>query len=153
MKPLFKLSNPNGILQKPLFFFNNKSYVIKKNSFWSLDHHIYQSGVFKGRIIHSWSGHYSISICKYKKEINRYTMSVEKPKGWFKSDTMYSIIDKEGEVILSIHYAYEKWKGVYTAELDDSDNLHYEILVYAYLIIQWKQQAASAGAAMPMGVY
>lgn len=80
-------------------------------------------------------------------------MSVEKPKGWFKSDTMYSILDKEGKVILSIHYAYEKWKGVYTAELDDSDNLHYEILFYAYLIIQWKQQAASAGMAMPMGIY
>lgn len=80
-------------------------------------------------------------------------MSVEKPKGWLKSDTIYSILDNEGKVILSIQYTYKKWKGVYTAELDDSDNLHYEILVYAYLIIQWKQQAASAGAAMPMGIY
>lgn len=80
-------------------------------------------------------------------------MSVEKPKGWFKSGTIYSILDKEGKVILSIQYADKKWKGVYTAELDDSDNLHYEILVYVYLLTQWKQQAASAGMAMPMGIY
>ena len=80
-------------------------------------------------------------------------MSVEKPKGWFKSDTNYRNLDKEGTVILSINYSCKKWKGIYTAELDDSDNLHYEILVYDYLIIQWKQQAASAGMAMPMGIY
>lgn len=150
---IIQVIKPKWYSSKTSFFFNNKSYVIKKNSFWSLDHHIYQSGIYKGRIIHSWSGHYSISICKYKKAINRYTMSVEKPKGWFKSDTKYSILDKEGKVILSIQYTYKKWKGVYTAELDDSDNLHYEILVYAYLIIQWKQQAASAGMAMSMGIY
>ena len=80
-------------------------------------------------------------------------MSVEKPKGWFKSDTKYRILDKEGKVILSIYYAYKKWKGVYTAELDSSDNLHYEILVYVYLIIKWKQQSASTAMAMPMGIY
>jgi hypothetical protein len=107
---IIQVIKPKWYSSKASFFFNNKSYVIKKNSFWSLDHHIYQSGVYKGRIIHSWSGHYSISICKYKKEINRYTMSVEKPKGWFKSDTMYSILDKQGESYF-IHSLYLQKNG------------------------------------------
>ena len=81
------------------------------------------------------------------KELNKYVLVSEKPKGWHKSDTIYTLKDKDDKRILSIYFKYLKWKENITAELIEDIYENYEFLIYAiYLMRLTQQQYDGSGA-------
>jgi hypothetical protein len=64
--------------------------------------------------------------------------------GWFKSDRLYTLVNKDNQNILSIYYSRKKWKEVIEAEVVNKSTESYELLIYALYIMRLQQQAESS---------
>jgi len=145
---ILKGSKPKRFTSETNFFFNNSSFKIKKKSFWSSTINIFKGSGLRGEFVYNWKTGYSIIIYENNKEINKYVLASEKPKGWYKSDTIYTLKDKDDKNVLSIYFKYIKWKENITAELIEDVCENYEFLIYAmYLMRLTQQQSDGSGAA------
>mgnify|MGYP001171996968 FL=1 len=124
------------------FFFNNKTYKIKKKSFWSSRYNIFESGYLKGEI--RFLGKYFFSIFGKDKPNITYTMSIKKPRGWFRAETLYTLNDSNKNYVLSVNYKWKKWKEVYKADIGESIYENYELLAYTLFLIRLKHYRDSA---------
>ena len=124
------------------FFFSNKTYKIKKKSFWSSRYNIFESGYLKGEI--RFLGKYFFSFLGKDKPNITYTMSIKKPRGWFRAETLYTLNDSNNNYVLSVNYKWKKWKEVYKADIGESVNENYELLAYTLFLIRLKHYSDSA---------
>ena len=150
----FKIVKNNEVLAKGFklkwysnetdFFFNNKTYKIKKKSFWSSRYNIYESGFLKGEI--RFLGKYFFSFFENDKPKITYTMSINKPRGWFRVETLYTLNDSSNNYVLSVNYKWKKWKEIYTADIGESVYENYELLAYTLFLIRLKHYRDSAAS-------
>ena len=98
---ILKGSKPKRFTSETNFFFNNSSFKIKKKSFGVLQLIFSKGSGLRGEFVYNWKTGYTIIIYENNKEVNKYVLASERPKGWYKSDTIYTLKDKDDKRVLS----------------------------------------------------
>ena len=128
------------------FFYNSKTYELKKKNFWATSFIILESGQPIGDI--NWSFKTGSKIILKDKQ---YWLKTEKVGKWYASDRQY-ILRENGETpVLTIHYALKKWKESLEAEFKDKDNADCVLLVCALFVMKQQQRAQNSAAAGGFG--
>ena len=141
---IIKGVKPKWYSQQIRFFYNNKTYEIKKKSFWSTGHIILQGGSLIGSIPFNWKkGHY-IELDEQNEVKKQYWLGEKKKGGTFSSDTIYTLLEGGTKSILEIHYSWKKWKEHMEIEILDKNDDSYELLIYALFLMRQKQEAAAS---------
>tara|TARA_B100001250_G_scaffold208290_1_gene178805 strand:- start:541 stop:1047 length:507 start_codon:yes stop_codon:yes gene_type:complete len=139
---------PKWYSQQIIFFYNNKTYEIKKKSFWSHSHQILQSGSLIGEIPFSWkNGFDHIHIRQTNK---KYWIRAVRTGGMFSSNKTYGLLEDGVKQIIAIHYSWKKWKENIEIEILENKDFSYELIIYGLFLMRQKQQAESSAVA---GVY
>ena len=142
---IIKGVKPKWYSQHIRFFYNNKTYEIKKKSFWSSGYIILRSGSLIGSIPFNWKkGHY-IELDEHNEVKKQYWLGEKKKGGTsFDSDTIYTLLEGGTKSILEIHYSWKKWKEHMEIDILDKNNDSYELLIYALYLMRQQQQAAAS---------
>ena len=159
--PIVKGTKPKWYSSEILFFFNNRTFQIKKKSFWKSTHEITASGKKVGdiliRSIKKPLGNF-IQIYENNSFKDEYSMTSTSKSIW-SSEKTYSLFSKDNE-ILKINYSWKKHSWIkYTEEISvDSFNTQGdspELIVYSLFLMRLIQQqeaaANSGGGAMIYG--
>ena len=142
---IIKGVKPKWYSQHIRFFYNNKTYEIKKKSFWSSGYIILRSGSLIGSIPFNWKkGHY-IELDEHNEVKKQYWLGEKKKGGTsFDSDTIYTLLEGGTKSILEIHYSWKKWKEHMEIEILDKNDDSYKLLIYALFLMRQKQQAEAS---------
>tara|TARA_Y100000385_G_scaffold130568_1_gene135868 strand:- start:180 stop:719 length:540 start_codon:yes stop_codon:yes gene_type:complete len=152
--PIIKGTRPKWYSNEILFFFNNRTFQIKKKSFWKSVHEITASGKKVGNIlirsIKKPLGNF-IQVYENNSLKDEYSMTSTSKSMW-SSEKTYSLFNKDNE-ILKINYSLKKHSWIkYTEEISvDSINSQGdspELIVYSLFLmrlIQRQEAAASSG--------
>lgn len=130
---------PKWYSQQIRFFYDNRTYEIKKQSFWSSRFQILQSGSLIGDIPYSWKNGHHIHLHQTNKKYWIKSIS----KGMWTSDKTYSLLEDGIKSIIAIHYSWKKWKENIEIEIIDN-NINYELIVYGLFLMRKKQSEESA---------
>ena len=130
---------PKWYSQQIRFFYDNRTYEIKKQSFWSSRFQIFQSGSLIGDIPYSWKNGHHIHLHQTNKKYWIKSIS----KGMWTSDKTYSLLEDGTKSIIAIHYSWKKWKENIEIEIIDN-NINYELIVYGLFLMRKKQNEESA---------
>ncbi len=126
-------------MQQIRFFYDNRTYEIKKKSFWSSRFQIFQSGSLIGDIPYSWKNGHHIHLHQTNKKYWIKSTS----KGMWTSDKTYSLLEDGIKSIIAIHYSWKKWRENIEIEIIDN-NVNYELIVYGLFLMRKKQTEESA---------
>jgi len=159
--PIVKGSKPKWCSSEILFFLNNRTFQIKKKSFWKSLHEITASGKKVGDIfIRGFKkplGNF-IQIYENNSFKDEFSMTSTSKSIW-SSEKTYSLFNKDNE-ILKINYSWKKYSWIkYTEEISvDSFNTQGdspELIVYSLFLMRLIQQQEAAvnsgGGAMIYG--
>ena len=130
---------PKWYSQQIRFFYDNRTYEIKKQSFWSSRFQILQSGSLIGDIPYSWKNGHHIHL----HQTNKKYLIKSTSKGMWTSDKTYSLLEDGTKSIIAIHYSWKKWKENIEIEIIDN-NINYELIVYGLFLMRKKQNEESA---------
>ena len=130
---------PKWYSQQIRFFYDNRTYEIKKKSFWSSRFQIFQSGSLIGDIPYSWKNGHHIRLHQTNKKYWIKSIS----KGMWTSDKTYSLLEDGIKSIIAIHYSWKKWRENIEIEIIDN-NVNYELIVYGLFLMRKKQTEESA---------
>ena len=130
---------PKWYSQQIRFFYDNRTYEIKKQSFWSSRFQILQSGSLIGDIPYSWKNGHHIHLHQTNKKYWIKSTS----KGMWTSDKTYSLLEDGIKSIIAIHYSWKKWRENIEIEIIDN-NVNYELIVYGLFLMRKKQTEESA---------
>ena len=130
---------PKWYSQQIRFFYDNRTYEIKKQSFWSSRFQIFQSGSLIGDIPYSWKNGHHIHLHQTNKKYWIKSTS----KGMWTSDKTYSLLEDGIKSIIAIHYSWKKWRENIEIEIIDN-NVNYELIVYGLFLMRKKQTEESA---------
>tara|TARA_B100001540_G_scaffold306870_1_gene319477 strand:+ start:266 stop:769 length:504 start_codon:yes stop_codon:yes gene_type:complete len=130
---------PKWYSQQIRFFYDNRTYEIKKKSFWSSRFQIFQSGSLIGDIPYSWKNGHHIHLHQTNKKYWIKSTS----KGMWTSDKTYSLLEDGIKSIIAIHYSWKKWRENIEIEIIDN-NVNYELIVYGLFLMRKKQTEESA---------
>ena len=145
---VIKALRPKWYSQQIRFFLNNRTYEIKKKSFWGSSYIITMSGNLIGAIPFDWKkGHY-IDLYQGKKQ---YWIKSTRNGGIFSSSKVHSLLEGGVKSIIEIHYSWKKWKENIEVEILEKDDYSYELIMYAYFLMRLKQQAESTAASGTVG--
>ncbi len=157
--PIIKGTRPKWYSSLISFFFNNKTYQIKKKNFWKSEYEITASGKKVGTIltrsIKKPRGNF-IQVYENNSVKNEYSM-ISTTKTIFGYARVFTLINNENEV-LKINYNWKKhsWRK-YTEQISvdiiDIQEGSPELSVYSlYLmrIIQQQEAAANSGGGAMM---
>tara|TARA_B100000927_G_scaffold267018_1_gene240874 strand:- start:77 stop:589 length:513 start_codon:yes stop_codon:yes gene_type:complete len=148
---LIKGSKPKWYSSNLNFFFNSRTYQIKKKSFWSSSYHIYLGGRIIGEFNYKWkSGGYSLNLHESKKT---FTLSQSNIGGMWKVEKLYTLLEDGTFPILKINYSYKKWKENIEIERVNNTSSNADLIIYALFIMRRLQTAESAGGAASVGMY
>ncbi len=126
-------------MQQIRFFYDNRTYEIKKKSFWSSRFQILQSGSLIGDIPFNWKTGHHINLHQTNK---KYWIKSTSKSMW-KSDKTYSLLEDGVKSIIAIHYSWKKWRENIEIEIIDN-NVNYELIVYGLFLMRKKQTEESA---------
>ena len=143
---IIKGVKPKWYSQQIRFFYNNRTYEIKKKSFWSSRFQILQSGSLIGDIPFNWKTGHHINLHQTNK---KYWIKSTSKSMW-KSDKTYSLLEDGVKSIIAIHYSWKKWKENIEIEILDN-NVNYELIIYGLFLMRQQQQGESAGSAVFIG--
>ena len=130
---------PKWYSQQIRFFYDNRTYEIKKKSFWSSRFQIFQSGSLIGDIPYSWKNGHHIHLHQTNK---KYWIKSTNKSMWT-SDKTYSLLEDGIKSIIAIHYSWKKWRENIEIEIIDN-NINYELIVYGLFLMRKKQSEESA---------
>ena len=139
---IIKGVKPKWYSQQIRFFYNNRTYEIKKKSFWSSRFQILQSGSLIGDIPFNWKTGHHINLHQTNK---KYWIKSTSKSMW-KSDKTYSLLEEGVKSIIAIHYSWKKWKENIEIEILDN-NVDYELIIYALFLMRQQQQGEAAATA------
>tara|TARA_E500000178_G_scaffold279213_1_gene278923 strand:+ start:66 stop:572 length:507 start_codon:yes stop_codon:yes gene_type:complete len=124
------------------FFYNSRTYQIKKKSFWSSSFNIFQGSKIVGVFNYKWkTGGYSLSLNDSKKS---YTLSQSNTGGMWRIEKLYTLLEDGIKPVLSIKYSYKKWKEnleIHKIDLSDSS---LDLIMYGLFLMRRLQSAESA---------
>ena len=131
------------------FFYNSRTYQIKKKSFWSSSYNIFQGSKIVGVFNYKWkTGGYSLSLNDSKKE---YTLIQSNTGGMWRVERLYTLLEDGTKPVLTIKYSFKKWKeNIEIGKVDLSDS-SLDLIIYGLFIMRRLQSAESAASAPVYG--
>tara|TARA_B100000989_G_scaffold249255_1_gene196813 strand:- start:2341 stop:2874 length:534 start_codon:yes stop_codon:yes gene_type:complete len=155
--PIIKGSRPKWYSSRIIFFYNNKTFEIKKVSFWKSQYSITAGGIEVAKILVKSLKGYFIQIIENNRIKQEYTVSKTSKSMW-SSERLYTVLSNQNEV-LKIDYKWLKHSWIkYTEDISLEVINHNEgtpeLMVYSLFVMRLIQQAeaaASSGGAMVYG--
>ena len=130
------------------FFYNSRTYQIKKKSFWSSTYNIFQGSRIVGVFNYKWKkGGYSLVMNDSKKT---FSLTQSNRGGMWRIEKLYTLIEDGTKPILTINYSFKKWKENIEIEKIDLSDSSLDLIIYGLFIMRRLQSAESAASA---GVY
>ena len=130
------------------FFYNSRTYQIKKKSFWSSTYNIFQGSKIIGVFNYKWkTGGYSLILNDSNKA---YSLSQSNTGGMWRIEKLYTLLEDGTKPVLSINYSFKKWKENIEIEKIDLSNSRLDLIIYGLFIMR-RMQAAESAAASPVG--
>ena len=130
------------------FFYNSRTYQIKKKSFWSSTYNIFQGSRIVGLFNYKWKkGGYSLVMNDSKKT---FSLTQSNKGGMWRIEKLYTLIEDGTKPILTINYSFKKWKENIEIEKIDLSDSSLDLIIYGLFIMRRLQSAESAASA---GVY
>ncbi len=124
------------------FFYNSRTYQIKKKSFWSSSFNIFQGSKIVGVFNYKWkTGGYSLSLSDSKK---LYTLSQSNTGGMWRVEKLYTLLEDGVKPVLSIKYSYKKWKENIEIQKIDLSDSGLDLIIYGLFIMRRLQASESA---------
>ena len=129
------------------FFFNNRTYQIKKKNFWSSSFNILQGNKIIGVFNYKWKkGGYSLDLIDSKKS---YSLSQSNKGGMWRIEKLYTLLEDGTKPVLTINYSYKKWKENIEIEKIDISDSSLDLIIYGLFIMR-RLQAAESAASSPV---
>ena len=131
------------------FFYNSRTYQIKKKSLWSSSYNIFQGSKIIGVFNYKWNtGGYSLSLNDSKKV---YTLSQSNTGGMWRVERLYTLLEDGTKPVLTIKYSFKKWKeNIEIGKVDLSDS-SLDLIIYGLFIMRRLQSAESAASSPVYG--
>ena len=130
------------------FFYNSRTYQIKKKSFWSSSYNIFQGSRIVGVINYRWkAGGYSLVMNDSKKV---FSLTQSNKGGMWKIEKLYTLLEDGAKPILTINYSFKKWKENIEIEKIDLTDSSLDLIIYGLFIMRRLQSSESATST---GVY
>ena len=99
---IIRAKRPKWYSSEISFFFNGKTYQLKKNSFWKSTIDIFQGGQTIGSITHSYPTGYKVNINNSKKI---YSLSKVNKGGMWRVEREYTFNELGPKPIFKINYS------------------------------------------------
>tara|TARA_Y200000002_G_scaffold260239_1_gene215899 strand:+ start:2862 stop:3368 length:507 start_codon:yes stop_codon:yes gene_type:complete len=143
---IIRAKRPKWYSSEISFFFNGKTYQLKKNSFWKSTIDIFQGGQTIGSITHSYPTGYKVNINNSKKI---YSLSKVNKGGMWRVEREYTFNELGPKPMFKINYSKKNF-GNETIEIDkvDLDSSNYDLIMYGLKLMRLTQ-ASEAAAASP----
>tara|TARA_A200000113_G_C8788245_1_gene329985 strand:+ start:314 stop:820 length:507 start_codon:yes stop_codon:yes gene_type:complete len=143
---IIRAKRPKWYSSEISFFFNGKTYQLKKNSFWKSTIDIFQGGQTIGSITHSYPTGYKVNINNSKKI---YSLSKVNKGGMWRVEREYTFNELGPKPIFKINYSKKNF-GNETIEINkvDLDSSNYDLIMYGLKLMRLTQ-ASEAAAASP----
>jgi len=131
------------------FFYNSRTYQIKKKSFWSSHYNVFQGSKIVGVFNYKWkTGGYSLVMNDSKKA---YSLTQSNTGGMWRIEKLYTLLEDGTKPVLTINYSFKKWKENIEIEKIDLSDSSLDLIIYSLFIMR-RLQAAESAAVSP-GVY
>ena len=130
------------------FFYNSRTYQIKKKSFWSSSYNIFQGSRIVGVFNYRWkAGGYSLVMNDSKKV---FSLTQSNKGGMWKIEKLYTLLEDGAKPILTINYSFKKWKENIEIEKIDLSDSSLDLIIYGLFIMRRLQSSEFASS---IGVY
>ena len=128
------------------FFYNSRTYQIKKKSFWSSSYNVFQGSKIVGVFNHKWkTGGYSFVMNDSKKA---YSLTQSNTGGMWRIEKLNTLLEDGTKPVLTINYSFKKWKENIEIEKIDLSDSSLDLIIYGLFIMR-RLQAAESAAASP----
>jgi len=143
---IIRAKKPKWYSSEISFFFNGKTYQLKKKSFWKSTIDIFQGGQTVGSITHSYPTGYKVNINNTKKI---YSLSQVNKGGMWRVEREYTFNELGPKPIFKINYSKKNF-GKESIEINkvDLDSSNYDLIMYGLKLMRLTQ-ASEAAAASP----
>ena len=143
---IIRAKRPKWYSSEISFFFNGKTYELKKKSFWKSTLDIFQGGQTIGSITYSIRLGYQVNINSSKKI---YSLSQVNKGGMWRVEREYTFNELGPKPIFKINYSKKNF-GKETIEINkiDLDSSNYDLIMYGLKLMRLTQ-ASEAAAASP----
>lgn len=154
--PIIKGSRPKWYSSAIIFFYNNKTYEIKKASFWKSQYTVTAGGIEVAKIVVKSLKGYFIQVLENNRIKEEYTV-LKTTKSMWSSARIYTVLNNQNE-ILKIDYKWLKHSWIkYTEDISieivQSEEGTPELMVYSLFVMRLIQQAEAAASSGGAGVY
>jgi len=128
------------------FHYNNKTFNIKKKSFWGLNLLIEENGRSLGEVVFSFRNGREVHLKDENSKLSKYTLKSKKTGKWYVNQRQYNLYKDNTFPILTIFHQVNNWKSNYKFEFIEKEKPNYVLLAIAFfLMILSKADRASAG--------
>ena len=143
---VIRAKRPKWYSSEISFFFNGKTYQLKKKSFWKSTIDISQGGQTIGSITYSLSSGYQVIMNNLKKI---YSLSQVNKGGMWRLEREYTFNELGSKSIFKINYSKKNF-GKETIEISkvNLDSSNYDLIMYGLKLMRLTQ-ASEAAAASP----
>ena len=142
--PVTKATRPKWYSSDVKFFYNGKTYQLKKKSIWKSTTEILQGGQLIGSITHSFSTGYQVDMNNSNKT---YSLTQENKGGMWKNVKEYTFIEVGPKPIFIIKYSRKNFrKEVIQIVKIDLDNSSYDLIIYGLSLMRLTQLSEAATA-------
>ena len=143
---IIRAKRPKWYSSEISFFFNGKTYQLKKNSFWKSTIDIFQGGQTIGSITYSLSDGYQVNMNNSNK---KYSLTQVNKGGMWKLEKEYTFNELGPKPIFKINYSKKNFgKEIIEISKVDLDSSNYDLLMYGLKLMRLTQ-ASDAAAASP----
>ena len=128
------------------FHYNNKTFNIKKKSFWGLNLLIEENGRSLGEVVFSFTKGREVHLKDGNSDLSKYTLKSKKTGKWYVNQRQYSLYKDNTFPILTIFHQVKGWRGNYKFEFIEKEKPNYVLLAIAFFLMNLsKADRASAG--------
>ena len=143
---IIRAKRPKWYSSEISFFFNGKTYQLKKKSFWKSTIDIFQGGQTIGSITYSLSDGYQVNMNNSKK---KYSLNQVNKGGLWRLEREYTFNELGPKPIFIINYSKKNFgKEIIEISKVDLDSSNYDLLMYGLKLMRLTQ-ASEAAAASP----
>ena len=143
---IIRAKRPKWYSSEISFFFNGKTYQLKKKSFWKSTIDIFQGGQTIGSITYSLSDGYQVNMNNSKK---KYSLTQVNKGGLWRLEREYTFNELGSKPIFIINYSKKNFgKEIIEISKVDLDSSNYDLLMYGLKLMRLTQ-ASEAAAASP----
>ena len=128
------------------FHYNNKTFNIKKKSFWGLNLLIEENGRSLGEVVFSFTKGREVHLKDGNSKLSKYTLKSKKTGKWYVNQRQYTLYKDNTFPILTIFHQVNNWKSNYKFEFIEKEKPNYVLLAIAFFLMNLsKADRASAG--------